>query len=245
EAFHDALWDFLDIVGEKGARAYVAGETMRAARFFPDARLNYAENLLRRRDDAPAIIAHRDDGTRRVLSWQALYDKVSRLAQALAAEGVGEGDRVAAIVTNDLEAITAYLATAALGAIWSSCSPDFGPDGASDRLCQIDPKVLVAVPSYSYAGKSVDVTPAIRAVAEGTQLARIVFFGDAVPDALTGLPCVTEAEWLAPIAGGEIAFNRMGFDAPLAILFSSGTTGKPKCITHSAAGLLLQHKKEL
>ncbi|RDE10128.1 acetoacetate--CoA ligase [Pelagibacterium lacus] len=245
EAFHDALWDFLDIVGEKGARAYVAGETMRAARFFPDARLNYAENLLRRRDDAPAIIAHRDDGTRRVLSWQALYDKVSRLAQALAAEGVGEGDRVAAIVTNDLEAITAYLATAALGAIWSSCSPDFGPDGASDRLCQIDPKVLVAVPSYSYAGKAVDVAPSIRAVAEGARLSRIVLFADAVPEALADLPATTEAEWLAPFAPGEIAFNRIGFEAPLAILFSSGTTGKPKCITHSAAGLLLQHKKEL
>src|SRR5690606_23055677 len=94
EAFHSALWNFLDIVGEKGERAFVAGETMREARFFPDARLNYAENLLRRRDDGPAIIAHRDDGTRRVLSWRELYDRVSRFAQALRAEGVREGDRV-------------------------------------------------------------------------------------------------------------------------------------------------------
>ena len=245
EVFYNALWDFLDIVGKKGERAFVAGETIREARFFPDARINYTENLLRRRDDRPAIIAHRDDGTRRVLSWRELYDRVSRFAQALVGEGVGEGDRVAAIVTNDLEAIVAYLATASIGAIWSCCSPDFGPEGASDRLCQIEPKVLVAVPGYSYAGKSVDVTPAIRAVAEGTALERIVILADAVPDALAGLPCVTEIDWLGPFGPGDIAFNRMEFDAPLAILFSSGTTGKPKCITHSAAGLLLQHKKEL
>src|SRR5690606_15912606 len=156
-------------------------------------------------------------------------------------EGVGEGDRVAAIVTNDLEAIVAYLATASIGAIWSSCSSDFGPEGASDRLCQIDPKVLVAVPGYSYAGKSVDVTPAIRAVAAGTALERCVILADAVPEALAGLPCVTASDWLGPFGPRDIAFNRMEFDAPLAIPVSSGTTGKPKCITHSAAGLLLQH----
>ena len=245
EAFHAALWDFLDVVGERGERVFVAGETIRDARFFPDARLNYAENLLRRRDDGPAIIAHRDDGTRRVLNWRQLYDHVSRFAQALMAEGVREGDRVAAIVTNDLEATVAYLATASIGAIWSSCSPDFGPAGASDRLCQIDPKILVAVPGYAYANKTIDVAPTIRAVAEGAALTRIVVIGETVPAALAGLPCVALDDWLAPFAPGEITFNRMGFEAPLAILFSSGTTGKPKCITHSAAGLLLQHKKEL
>jgi acetoacetyl-CoA synthetase len=245
EAFYSALWDHLDIVGEKGGKAFVPGETIRDARFFPEARVNYAENMLRRRDNGLAIIAHRDDGTRRTLSWRQLYDQVSRFAQALVAEGVGEGDRVAAIVTNDLEAIIGYLATSAVGAIWSSCSPDFGPAGASDRLCQIEPKILVAVPGYSYAGKAIDVAPAIRAVAEGAKLEKIVILADAVPVALADLGCVTLDEWLAPFAPGEIAFRRLGFEAPLAILFSSGTTGKPKCITHSGAGLLLQHKKEL
>ncbi|WP_375142887.1 acetoacetate--CoA ligase [Pelagibacterium sp. 26DY04] len=245
EAFYSALWDHLDIVGEKGERAFVPGDDIRDAQFFPDASLNYAENLLRRRDDGLAIIAHRDDGTRRTLSWRQLYDQVSRFAQALSAEGVGEGDRVAAIVTNDLEAIIAYLATSSIGAIWSSCSPDFGPAGASDRLCQIAPKILIAVPGYSYAGKTIDVAPSIRAVAEGTELSRIVIVADEVPESLAGLDCVPLEAWLSPFTPTEIAFLRMGFKAPLAILFSSGTTGKPKCITHSAAGLLLQHKKEL
>ncbi|WMT89589.1 acetoacetate--CoA ligase [Pelagibacterium sp. H642] len=245
ETFYSALWEHLDIVGEKGGRSFVPGEDIRDAQFFPDARLNYAENLLRRRDDGLAIIAHRDDGTRRTLSWRQLYDQVSRFAQALSAEGVGEGDRVAAIVTNDLEAIIAYLATSSIGAIWSSCSPDFGPAGASDRLCQIAPKILIAVPGYSYAGKIIDVEPSIRAVAEGTDLSRIVIVGDAVPHVLADLACVPLKAWLSPFTPTEIAFRRMGFKAPLAILFSSGTTGKPKCITHSAAGLLLQHKKEL
>lgn len=245
DAFHLALWDFLGIVGERGARGFVAGETIRDARFYPDARLNYAENLLQRRDDGLAIIAHRDDGTRREITWAQLYDRVSQMVQALRTEGVGEGDRVGAIVTHDIEAIIGYLATSAIGAIWSSCSPDFGPAGASDRLCQIAPKVLIAVPEYGYAGKRIDVSQTVRAVAEGTNLTRIVLIGSTVPDGLSDFPCVALEHWLAPYVPGDIAFNRMGFDAPLAILYSSGTTGKPKCITHSAAGLLIQHKKEL
>ncbi len=244
QAFHDALWDFLGIVGEKGDAAFTPGTSIREARFYPGARLNYAENLLQRRDDAPAIIAHRDDGTRREISFAQLYDRVSQLEQALRDHGVVQGDRVAAIVTHDIEAIVGYLATSAIGAIWSSCSPDFGPAGASDRLCQIDPKILIAVPAYGYAGKHIDVAATIRAVAEGTPLEKIVLIADAVPDALGDLDAVTLAQWTAPFAPAEIGFNRMAFDAPLAILFSSGTTGKPKCITHSGAGLLIQHKKE-
>ncbi|AEQ52325.1 acetoacetate--CoA ligase [Pelagibacterium halotolerans] len=243
EAFHDALWDFLGVVGDKGETAFVAGETIRDAKFYPGARLNYAENLLTRRDDGVAIIAHRDDGTRREMSCRALYDRVSQVEQALRAEGVVEGDRVAAIVTHDIEAIVFYLATSAIGAIWSSCSPDFGPAGASDRLGQIDPKILVAVPNYGYAGKSIDVSATIRAVAEATKLKKIVLLG-AVSDGLADLGGVAFEDWIAPIAPQEIAFNRMEFSAPLAILYSSGTTGKPKCIVHSGAGLLIQHKKE-
>ncbi len=244
EAFHALLWDALGIVGDKGEAAFRAGPTIKDAQFYPGARLNYAENLLQSRDAAPAIIAHRDDGTRREISRAALYDEVSRMVQALRAAGVDQGDRVAAIVTHDIEAIIGYLATAAIGAIWSSCSPDFGPEGASDRLCQIDPKILIAVAGYGYGGKRIDVTPAIRAVAEGTRLEKIVVIGDGVPETLSGLPAIALADWLAPFAPGEIAFNRLPFDTPLAILYSSGTTGKPKCITHSGGGLLIQHKKE-
>ncbi|MCD7059721.1 acetoacetate--CoA ligase [Pelagibacterium xiamenense] len=244
DTFYGALWDELGIIGDKGDAAFVPGQTIRDAQFYPGAKLNYAENLLQRRDDSPAIIAHRDDGTRRTISWGGLYDAVSQLIGVLRAEGVGRGDRVAAIVTHDIEAIVGYLATSAIGAIWASCSPDFGPAGASDRLCQIDPKVLIAVPGYSYAGKAVDVAPAIRAVAEGSDLSRIITVGD-VPETLAGLPAVSWDDALGAHAPQEIAFERMAFSAPLVILFSSGTTGKPKCIVHSAAGLLIQHKKEL
>lgn len=243
-AFHEALWDFLSIVGYKGETAFVAGTSIRDAKFYPGARLNYAENLLTRRDDGVAIIAHRDDGTQREITWRGLYDRVSQVEQALRAEGVSEGDRVGAIVTHDIEAIVFYLATSAIGAIWSSCSPDFGPAGASDRLGQIDPKVLVAVPGYGYAGKSIDVSATVRAVAEATNVTRIVLLG-AVPEGLTDLGCVALDDWIAPFAPRDIAFNRMEFSAPLVILYSSGTTGKPKCIVHSGAGLLIQHKKEL
>ncbi|WP_196258046.1 acetoacetate--CoA ligase [Pelagibacterium limicola] len=245
EGFYEALWDELGIVGEKGEAAFAPGQTIRDAKFYPGARLNYAENMLARRDGTLAVVAHRDDGERREITRTALYDLVSRMVQALRSEGVGEGDRVAAIVTHDIEAIAGYLAASAIGAIWASCSPDFGPAGASDRLCQIDPTVLLAVPGYGYAGKRINVAPSIRAVAEGARLRRIVLLGEEVSQALGDLPCVTLDNWIAPFEPAEIDFNRMPFEAPLAILFSSGTTGKPKCITHSAAGLLIQHLKEL
>ena len=244
EAFHSLLWDFLDVIGHKGELPVAGGPAPRAVRFFPDARLNYAENLLKQPDERPAIIAHRDDGTRRELSRRALLDLVSRCVQALKAEGVGPGDRVAAIVTNDIESITFYLATAAIGAIWASCSPDFGPAGASDRLSQIEPAILLAVPSYGYAGKVVETTASINAVADSTAIRRIVLLGAAPQGARYSKPALALEDWLAPYSRAPIDWHRGPFDAPLAILFSSGTTGKPKCIMHSAGGLLLQHMKE-
>jgi acetoacetyl-CoA synthetase len=244
DQFYGRLWDFLDIIGDKGERVLKPGPDQAGTRFFPDARLNYAENLLREPDERLALIAHRDDGTRRSLTRRDLCDLVSRCAQALAAEGVGPGDRVAAIVTNDIESIALYLATAAIGAVWASCSPDFGPAGAADRLCQIEPRLLVAVPSYGYAGKRIDVTASINAIAEAASVRRIVLFGAPLEGTKYTRLATTLADWIAPFAPGPIAFARQAFDAPLAILFSSGTTGKPKCIIHGAGGLLLQHRKE-
>ncbi|SDG52978.1 acetoacetyl-CoA synthetase [Pelagibacterium luteolum] len=245
DQFHEALWDFLDIVGDRGETGFVAGDGLRSGQFYPGARVNYAENLLRCRDDGVAIIAYRDDGTRRDVSWADLYRMVSRADQALRAVGVVEGDRVAAIVTNDIEAIVAYLATSAIGAIWSSCSPDFGPTAASDRLCQVAPKVLIAVAEYCYAGKVIDVSASIRAISTEAELDAIVLIADEVPNWLADLGAVTWDDWMSTYQPQTIAFNRMPFTAPMVILFSSGTTGKPKCIIHSGAGLLIQHKKEL
>jgi acetoacetyl-CoA synthetase len=244
ETFYNRLWDFLGLIGEKGPRVVVPGPDLRATTFFPDARLNYAENLLREPDDRLAIIAHRDDGTRRTVTRRELYDLVSRCTQALAAEGIGPGDRVAAIVTNDIEAIALYLATAAVGAIWASCSPDFGPAGASDRLSQIEPKLLFAVPGYGYAGKAIDTTASVNAVAAAASVQKIVLLGAKPAGTSYSRPAATFGRWIGPFTPQPIAFHRQSFDAPLAILFSSGTTGKPKCIVHGAGGLLLQHMKE-
>lgn len=244
EAFHNELWDYLDIIGDKGEVAFTPSESLREAKFFPEAKLNYAENLLRDADGRLAIIAHRDDRTRREITRRQLYDLVSQLVQALRAEGVNPGDRVAGIVTNDIEAMVCYLASAAIGAVWSSCSPDFGPAGASDRLNQVTPKVLVAVPGYSYAGKKIDVSASINAVAAEPSVQRIILLGDMPDDSDYSKPAITLADWLKPYPPGEIDFHRGAFDMPMVILFSSGTTGKPKCIVHGAGRLLLQHKKE-
>jgi acetoacetyl-CoA synthetase len=244
EAFYSRLWDFLGIIGDKSARAYAPGPDQIATRFFPEAALNYTENLLARPGTGPAIIAHRDDGTRRELSWSDLEALVSRLVQAMTAAGVVPGDRIAAIVTNDIDAIAAYLATAAIGAVWASCSPDFGPTGAADRLAQVGPKLLLAVPGYGYSGKHFDIEASINAVAEAADITQIVLLGDRPPGASYVRPAVTLDNWIAPFAPAPIRYHRQSFDAPLAILFSSGTTGKPKCIVHRAGGLLLQHMKE-
>lgn len=241
-AYHRLLWDELGIIGERGDSVVATGATLRDTQFFSDARLNYAENLLAYRDDRPAIIAHRDDGTRRALSRRDLYALVSRIVQALRAEGIGPGDRIAAIVTNDLESVALYLASAAIGAIWASCSPDFGPASASDRLSQIEPRLLIAVPSYRYGDKSVDTTATINAVADAPSITRVILLGAATGP--YGKPAISLDDWLAAFAPTEIVFHRQGFDDPMVILFSSGTTGKPKCIVHSGGGLLLQHKKE-
>ncbi|AKR55814.1 Acetoacetyl-CoA synthetase [Devosia sp. H5989] len=244
EAFHGLLWDFLAVIGEKGGRAVALDRDMRKTRFFPEARVNYAENLLADPDERLALIAHRDDGTRRALTRKRLHDLVSCMVQALRANDIGPGDRIAGIVTNDVESIALYLASAAIGAIWASCSPDFGPAGAADRLNQVMPKILFAVPGYSYAGKWIDTRPSIDAVAAAPSVRSVILLGEPNVPTAYAKPHATLDDWLDPFSPGPIAYHRQAFNAPLAILFSSGTTGKPKCIVHSAGGLLLQHLKE-
>ncbi len=244
EDFYQALWDHLDIIGSSGAVAFKRGQSLAGSQFFPEAKLNYAENLLRDPDDRLALIAHRDDGTNRTMTRKQLHQYVARIVLALRAEGVAPGDRIAAIVTNDIEAIAFYLASAAIGAIWASCSPDFGPAGAADRLNQIAPKLLVAVAAYRYGDKYIQIDETINAVAAIPSVEKIILFGEPPKEAKYIKPATEISSWLAPFTAGEISWHQGGFNDAMVILFSSGTTGKPKCIIHRAGGLLLQHKKE-
>ena len=240
--------DFCDLRADHwGDRVLVDGDKMPGAKFFPDAHLNFAENLLRRRDDGPALIFQAEDQVKRTMSWGELYDAVSVLAQALTDLGVGPGDRCAGFVPNMPETIVAMLAATSLGAVWTSCSPDFGANGVLDRFGQTRPKILFTADGYYYNGKAHDSLGRVAEFsAELTTVEKIIvlpMLSDA-PD-LSALPrAVTLADATAAYAPGEIAFTQMPFNDPLYIMYSSGTTGKPKCIVHGIGGSLLTHMKE-
>ncbi|MFN9391511.1 MAG: acetoacetate--CoA ligase [Betaproteobacteria bacterium] len=248
EKFWSTVWDFCGVIAsQRGTTVLADAQRMPGARWFPEARLNFAENLLRRRDDDVALVFRGETRVRRSLSFRELHEAVSRLAQALRAEGVGPGDRVAAIVANMPEAIVGLLATSSLGAIWSSCSPDFGVQGILDRFGQIEPKVLLSVDGYFYAGKTHDNLGKLAQVLDALPGVRRAVVIPYVADGhdLAAMPRAVRLDhFIAPFAAGEIAFAQLPFDHPLAILYSSGTTGVPKCIVHGQGGTLLQHLKE-
>jgi acetoacetyl-CoA synthetase len=248
ERFWAAVWDFAGVVAEtRGERVLVDGARMPGARWFPDARLNFAENLLRRRDAAPALVFRGENGRERSLTHAELHEKVSRLAQALTVWGIEAGDRVAGYLPNLPETVVAMLAATSLGAIWSSCSPDFGVQGALDRFGQIAPKVLFSGDGYVYGGRRHDTLARAAELAKQlpslSQLV-VVPYGDRAPDLATIPGALLLEEALAPFAPGEVTFRQLPFDHPVYILYSSGTTGAPKCIVHGAGGTLLQHRKE-
>jgi acetoacetyl-CoA synthetase len=246
--FWEAVWDFCGVVGERGARTLVDGERMPGARWFPEARVNFAENLLRRRDEAPAILFRREDGLRRQLIFRELREEVGRLQAAFRAAGLRPGDRVAAVLPNIPEAVAAVLAVASLGGTWSSCSPDFGVAGILDRFGQIEPKFLLAADGYLYKGTRFDSLEKLAAIQAGLPTVEHTVVVPYTTADLPRLHTLRDALSWRDFAGEGTApdpeFARFPFDQPLYILFSSGTTGKPKCIVHGAGGTLLQHLKE-
>jgi len=245
EMFWAALWDFLQIKSSTPPDTTVKNfESFPGARWFPGTRMNFAENLLRQRSSKTALISILENGERSSLSYADLYQQVSCVAQQLDKLAIGRKHRVAAWLPNTTEAVVTMLATSSLGAIFSSCSPDFGAQGALDRFSQIEPGVLVAATGYYYAGKTIDIRDKVRSVAAQVPSIKQIVWVDTLniqPQVKTEE--VLWSDWLEHPAA-ELTFQQLPFDHPLYILFSSGTTGKPKCIVHSQGGTLIQHMKE-
>ena len=243
EAFWESIWKFGGVIGEPGDTVFEPGADMRTARFFPGATLNFAENLLRRSDSGEAIVALGEGGRCRRVTWQELNIEAGAFCAWLDEVGLEAGDRVVAVLPNIAETVSMMLGTSALGGVFSSASPDFGEQGLLDRFAQVGPKILIACDGYQYNGKTVDIRERISAVVNRLptveQVVIVPYMDLGVPDGMLDWRELIEVR-----RGRAPKFHPLPFDHPLYIMFTSGTTGKPKCIVHRAGGCLLQHLKE-
>ncbi len=248
EAFWSIAWDFLDI---KASRPYTKAvdhpEQMPGARFFTDSRLNFAENLLRYKDDRTALIFHGEDRVRRELTYAGLFDQVAQVASALKKQGIQKGDRVVGFIPNMPESVVAMLAATSLGAVWSSCSPDFGIKGVLDRFGQTRPRVLFTADGYFFKGKPHDSLEKIAGIVKeipSIETTVVIPYVSDRPD-IGEIPGAIRLDDFKDPGAVDIDFEQMEFDDPLYIMYSSGTTGLPKCMVQSIGGVLLHQKKEL
>jgi acetoacetyl-CoA synthetase len=243
--FWRAVWDFFGIVGDPGERLVEDPGAFPGARFLPDARLNLAENLLARQSDGIAVLERGEDGRHRQVSWSELRDLAGRMAAALADVGVGRGDRVAAWLPNGLETVVTMLGATWVGATFSSTSPDFGVDGVVDRFGQIEPRVLVAADGYHYGGRTHDCLERLEAITAGLpSVEQVVVVPRVEPSGAPPAGTVSWAAFLDDVGTPLSSFERFAADHPWYVLYSSGTTGRPKCIVHRSGGLLLKHLVE-